>query len=526
VISGTGSVRQIGTGKTILTGAHTYTGGTTISGGTLGVNGSICGPLQVQSGGTLQGTGTVCDTTNFAGGTVAPGNSIGTITVAGNYTGVGGTLEIEAILGNDASPTDLLHVTGNTAGPTNVQVINLGGAGAQTVEGIRIVQVDGVSAGAFSLLGDYVFNGDQAVVGGAYAYRLYQGSVSAPGDGDWYLRSNVLATDPVPTPVGDPLLQAGAPLYESYANVLQSFNRLRTMQQRVGNRSWGPGVIETETPDGLVEHNGIWGQIEATRGSFDPATSTAGANYDLNLWKLHAGADGLLMQNEEGSLVGGLSIGFGTVSASVSSPFGAGTINATGYSLGGALTWHGAAGFYVDGQAQATFYTTDIFSRTAGQALVQGNGGFGYGLSIEAGQQLELGSNWSVTPQAQLAYSNVSASFNDAFGAPVTLEQGDSLVGRLGLSVDYEVEEADTRSHLYGIANLYYDFAGDMVTDLAGLDLVQGNDPLRGGMGVGGSYNWDDDKYSIFGEASVVTSLTNLASGHAFNGNVGLRVRW
>lgn len=33
-------------------------------------------------------------------------------------------------------------------------------------------------------------------------------------------------------------------------------------------------------------------------------------------------------------------------------------------------------------------------------------------------------------------------------------------------------------------------------------------------------------KYSIFGEASVVTSLTNPASGHALNGNVGLRVRW
>jgi outer membrane autotransporter protein len=57
------------------------------------------------------------------------------------------TLEIEAVLGDDASPTDLLVVTGDTAGTTNVTVIDLGGSGAQTAEGIKIVDVGGVSAG-------------------------------------------------------------------------------------------------------------------------------------------------------------------------------------------------------------------------------------------------------------------------------------------------------------------------------------------------------------------------------------------
>ena len=65
-----------------------------------------------------------------------------------------------------------------------------------------------------------------------------------------------------------------------------------------------------------------------------------------------------------------------------------------------------------------------------------------------------------------------------------------------------------------------------MVTDLAGLNLTQANDPLRGGVGIGGSYNWDGDKNSIFGEASVVTSLTNPVSGYALNGQAGFRVRW
>ena len=111
-----------------------FAGATTIDGGTLAVNGSLCGDVNVRSGGRLQGTGTVCDTNNFAGGTVAPGNSIGTLTVAGDYAGSGGTLEIETVLGGDASPTDRLVVTGNTSGTTRVKVINLGGGGAQTAK--------------------------------------------------------------------------------------------------------------------------------------------------------------------------------------------------------------------------------------------------------------------------------------------------------------------------------------------------------------------------------------------------------
>src|SRR5690606_15216526 len=128
--------------------------------------------------------------------------------------------------GGDGSPSDLLIITGNSilgTGATQVGVINLGGAGAPTVEGIKIVDVRGASdPGAFSLVGDYVFEGDQAVVGGAYGYRLYQNGVSTPADGDWYLRSALVPVIPPvtpPTPAA-PLYQPGVPLYESYANVL------------------------------------------------------------------------------------------------------------------------------------------------------------------------------------------------------------------------------------------------------------------------------------------------------------------
>ena len=71
------------------------------------------------------------------------------------------------------------------------------------MEGIRVIDVAGSSAGSFALDGDYVFEGDEAVIGGAYAYRLYKNGIATPTDGDWYLRSALV--DPAdPTDPTDP----------------------------------------------------------------------------------------------------------------------------------------------------------------------------------------------------------------------------------------------------------------------------------------------------------------------------------
>jgi len=86
-ISGTGSVEQNGTGSTTLTATEAYTGATTVNAGTLLVNGSIStsSGLTVNTGGTVGGTGTL-PTTVISGGTLAPGNSIGTVTVQGSLS--------------------------------------------------------------------------------------------------------------------------------------------------------------------------------------------------------------------------------------------------------------------------------------------------------------------------------------------------------------------------------------------------------------------------------------------------------
>lgn len=100
-ISGTGSLAKQGSGKLIITGNNTYTGATTVTGGILQVDGSLAGSggVLVSGRGILGGIGTLgsagSTVTIASGATHAPGKSIGTQTVAGNYVNHG-TLEIEA----------------------------------------------------------------------------------------------------------------------------------------------------------------------------------------------------------------------------------------------------------------------------------------------------------------------------------------------------------------------------------------------------------------------------------------------
>jgi outer membrane autotransporter protein len=123
LITGSGGVNQVGSGRTNLTGANTYSGPTNVSGGTLAVNGSIASAVTVQSGGTLSGNGTVGATTVQNGGNIAPGNSIGTLHVNGPFVQNAGSIyQVEVDPSSNASDLILVNGTATIANGAGLNV--------------------------------------------------------------------------------------------------------------------------------------------------------------------------------------------------------------------------------------------------------------------------------------------------------------------------------------------------------------------------------------------------------------------
>lgn len=129
LISGAGGVTKWGAGTVTLQASNSYSGNTNVYAGTLIVNGTQTGLsfTTVNAGTTLGGTGTLPGATTVAiGGTLAPGASIGTLTLgsAGKTTTINGTLRVEYD-GAATQATDLLAANGPlTLGATSILGFN------------------------------------------------------------------------------------------------------------------------------------------------------------------------------------------------------------------------------------------------------------------------------------------------------------------------------------------------------------------------------------------------------------------
>ena len=155
----------------------TWNGTSTLSGGTTDLEftdasavWNIAATSEVTS--LKQSSGTInfpaAPSTGFAGTT---------LTVDGDYSADGGTVNMSTVLQGDTSPHDKIVVNGNTSGTANLVFTKVSGYGSQTIEGIKVVQVGGNS--------DAVFTKPESnrLTAGAYIYELKKiGS-------DWYLTS-------------------------------------------------------------------------------------------------------------------------------------------------------------------------------------------------------------------------------------------------------------------------------------------------------------------------------------------------
>ncbi|MBN6044259.1 autotransporter outer membrane beta-barrel domain-containing protein, partial [Citrobacter sp. ku-bf4] len=203
-ITGIGEVNHVGSGTTTLTGANTYQGLTHVANGTLraGVENTLSArsDYRVDSGAQLDlnGYSQTLNSLELAGtATLSSPSQVKaaftptTMTINGDYTGNNGLLALQTVLGDDSSATDKLVVKGDTSGTTRVSVSNAGGNGAQTVEGIQIVEVEGTSNGTFVKEG--------RIVAGAYDYSIVKSN-----NQNWVLTSQASVTPPSPVTPGEP----------------------------------------------------------------------------------------------------------------------------------------------------------------------------------------------------------------------------------------------------------------------------------------------------------------------------------
>jgi outer membrane autotransporter protein len=153
---GFGFYEKTGAGTWTLTGTTAAVMPWTLTGGVLVVNGSIANsPVTVGNGAALAGTGTAGATTVQSGGTIAPGNSIGTLNVDGDYVQAAGAI-YHAEVDPTSTASDQIAVMG-TATLADGAVINVSKTtDAPYVIGNRytVLTSDGGLTGTFDLTGD------------------------------------------------------------------------------------------------------------------------------------------------------------------------------------------------------------------------------------------------------------------------------------------------------------------------------------------------------------------------------------
>ncbi|HBJ2405338.1 TPA: fibronectin-binding autotransporter adhesin ShdA [Salmonella enterica] len=495
------TLTKLGAGKLTLSGVNTYTGDTNVQEGTLWLAGDgTIGELgsqqavNVASGATFGGsngttvngkvtnegtlvfgdseeTGAIFtlngDLVNM--GTIASGSTSSTpgntLYVDGNYTGNGGSLYLNTVLGDDDSATDKLVITGDASGTTDLYINGIGD-GAQTTNGIEVVDVGGVSTSdAFVLKNE--------VNAGLYTYRLYWNE----SDNDWYLASKAQSDDDdsggddTPSDGGDdggnvtppddggdggnvtppddggdggdvtPPDDGGdvAPQYRAdigayMGNQWMARNlQMQTLYDREGS--------QYRNADGSV-----WARFKA--GKAESEAVSGNIDMDSNYSQFQLGGDILAWGNGQQSVTVGVMASYINADTDSTGNRGAdgsqftSSGNVDGYNLGVYATWFADAqthsGAYVDSWYQYGFYNNSVESGDAGSESYDSTAN---AVSLETGYRYDIalsnGNTVSLTPQAQVVWQNYSAdSVKDNYGTRIDGQDGDSWTTRLGLRVD------------------------------------------------------------------------------------------
>ncbi|EPC7183900.1 fibronectin-binding autotransporter adhesin ShdA [Salmonella enterica] len=560
------TLTKLGAGKLTLSGVNTYTGDTNVQEGTLwlagdGTIGEVGSQqaVNVASGATFGGsngttvngkvtnegtlvfgdseeTGAIFtlngDLVNM--GTIASGSTSSTpgntLYVDGNYTGNGGSLYLNTVLGDDDSATDKLVITGDASGTTDLYINGIGD-GAQTTNGIEVVDVGGVSTSdAFVLKNE--------VNASLYTYRLYWNE----SDNDWYLASKAQSddddsggddSDVTPSDGGDdggnvtPPDDGGdvAPQYRAdigayMGNQWMARNlQMQTLYDREGS--------QYRNADGSV-----WARFKA--GKAESEAVSGNIDMDSNYSQFQLGGDILAWGNGQQSVTVGVMASYINADTDSTGNRGAdgsqftSSGNVDGYNLGVYATWFADAqthsGAYVDSWYQYGFYNNSVESGDAGSESYDSTAN---AVSLETGYRYDIalsnGNTVSLTPQAQVVWQNYSAdSVKDNYGTRIDGQDGDSWTTRLGLRVDGKLYKGSrTVVQPFAEANWLHT-SDDVSVSFDDATVKQDLPANRAELKVG--LQADIDKqWSVRAQVAGQTGSNNFGD---LNGSLNLRYNW
>ncbi|CAM3282565.1 autotransporter domain-containing protein [Pseudomonas floridensis] len=361
-----GSLIKSGNGRLILEGANTYRGDTVVNGGLLSVNGSLTSAVQVNAGGTLGGNGQIGGLTARNGGSVAPGNSIGTLRVDGDVVfEPGSTYAVEL------SPTasDRIVATGgatvagaNMALTLEEPAVTLNATPGQSLVGRQydVLQAgNGINGQFANVSSNYVFLGgrlDYAATGIALniertaafdsvAQTPNQAAVASAaeqlGAGNAVYENLLLA--PTAASARDSFQQLSGEIYPAIGTVL--INDGRHVRDAVGERL---GASAFGNDGNTATQDTVWLKALGAWGKTDSRQDTAG--YTTSIGGLLAGVDGNVADDTRLGLVAGysdssLNMGSGTHSRASVDSYHVGAyvgheIGALRLTVGSAYSWH------------------------------------------------------------------------------------------------------------------------------------------------------------------------------------------
>jgi len=496
------------------------------------------GMLMTNAGGTLDATGGGMGMLTINGNLVNNGfltmrdGAAGDRTVInGDYEGTG---ELQVDVDFATNTADQLVVNGDVTGGTTTISVNDVSSGNATGANVLVVDVAGTTtAGAFVL--------DAPVISGAFIYNLGQEGSDSLLQGT--AQDTTTTNQQVTTlTLGRAGFNPATPVYEVLPQVLSGLNALSSMQQRVSNRRWSGGATgelaqgyQSGLTNSLGEYNtssgygdngafaatqpAIWARIEGSASDIRSPVSTTSARFEGSRWQLQAGIDGELASSGNGQWVLGVNGILGRSSTDVFSTVGNGSISIESYGIGLTATWFGDDGLYVDGQARFSWFSADLSSATLGTLV--NNDGSGTAFSLELGKRIDMGNGWVITPQAQIMTSSIDFdAFTGRNAELVSLSDGDTTTGRLGIY--FETQGAQNQT-FYALANIYSQFSGQSQVNVSGVAFTNRPDQWSGEIGLGGSINLDGAT-TLFGEATIATSLENFGDSNQFKGIAGVRV--